>query len=127
MAARQGERTRRLIESGAINTVSGVEDKVAAWLDEQGIAYERQVRLWYCVADFKVGGTYVEVNGCYWHGCEAHCSTLNKYQRKRRARDAGLRTYCLKHGMIPLLVIWEHDVRARDFSSLSPLSPIPSK
>lgn len=112
------ERIMRTIQP----TVSRVEDTVARWLDTNGLTYERQVPLMRGTADFKVGDTYVEVHGCYWHGCPQCYSTQTPKQCKVQARDKGKATYCKRRGLT-LLVIWEHDVQQGDFSALYSLKP----
>jgi hypothetical protein len=111
--------TERAIKTLARKT-SKVEDTVAAWLESQGVEHERQVRLRYWVIDFKCGDVYVEVNGCYWHGCIACHGEFNASQRDRQARDKGKQTYCKDRG-IHLLTIWEHDIRRHNFTALSVL------
>lgn len=115
------ERGLQMLADGVWGQVSSIEDRVADWLSAHGIPYERQVRLsrfWIC--DFKVGDTYIEVHGCFWHGCPIHRPALQPWQKKRRANDKGRETYCQRRN-IPLLTIWEHDVLADDFSVLSSL------
>jgi G:T-mismatch repair DNA endonuclease (very short patch repair protein) len=115
------ERLAERIRNGGFGKSSGVEDTVAAWMDERGIEYERQhtLRPFYTL-DFRVGSVMVEVHGCYWHGCPEHNDELSIHQRKRQGRDAALSTFCANRS-IPLLVIWEHDIRQGDFSALTPL------
>lgn len=115
------ERTAQRVANGEFGSPSGVERTVAAWFTKCGLTFEAQVRLGrHRVVDFKVGDTYVEVHGCYWHGCPTHFPEPTVRQRRRIGLDASLVTYCRRRN-IPLLVIWEHDVRARDFRALAPL------
>lgn len=115
------ERMGRMLSDGTFSVVSKVEDRLAEWLSEQGIPFQRQVRLFaHRVVDFMVAGTCVEVYGCYWHGCPQHFPAPTPRQRQRHSRDRALMTYCQRRA-IPLLIIWEHDVRAGDFSALSSL------
>lgn len=99
---------------------SKLEDRIADWLTVHNLVFDRQVPLKVYSMDFKVGATYIEVQGCYWHGCPDCFPLLTPRQRQQRARDKSKATYCRKRG-IPLLVIWEHDVKALDFSALSSL------
>jgi hypothetical protein len=100
--------------------VSKVEDRVAAWLDAQGVTYERQASLSRYSVDFKVGSAYIEVQGCYWHGCP-HCFTLlTPQQQKVATRDKAKATYCRRRGIL-LYTIWEHDVTHGNFAALMPL------
>lgn len=102
---------------------SGVELTVAAWMEGHGIRYEPQALLGrFARLDFRVGAAYVEVNGCYWHGCPEHSKSLTERQQRRQRKDRAVATYCARRG-IPLFVIWEHDVRAGKFSALYPLLP----
>ena len=115
------EVTAQRIVDGVFASPSGTEHVVANWLTKCGIPFEAQVKLGrHRVADFKVGDTYIEVHGCYWHGCPLHFPVPTPQQKRRIARDASLSTYCRKRG-IRLLVIWEHDVRDRNFMALAPL------
>lgn len=113
---KHAERALKSLQAGT----SKVEDAVAEWLDRHGISYERQVAVVRYSMDFRVGNAFVEVQGCYWHGCP-HCYTLlTPKQQKRLSRDKAKYTYCRKRD-IPLFYIWEHDVRKGDFSALMPL------
>lgn len=99
---------------------SKLEDRVATWLDIHGLSYERQSTLKVYSMDFKINNIYVEVQGCYWHGCP-DCSPLyTPRQRKQQAKDRSKATYCRKRG-IPLYTIWEHDIDRGDFSALHAL------
>jgi G:T-mismatch repair DNA endonuclease (very short patch repair protein)/endogenous inhibitor of DNA gyrase (YacG/DUF329 family) len=108
----------RMIAQGS--KPSGPEQRVAEWLRSNGIEFEQQVKVHYSIIDFKVGDTLIEVNGCYWHACAEHHPMITPAQQKRVRRDKTLATYCRKRG-IPLLVIWEHDIKRNDFSALSVL------
>lgn len=101
-------------------TTSKTEDRVASWLNEHNLTYERQVTLNHYSMDFKVNGVYIEVQGCYWHGCPTCFVLQTPMQRQRISRDKGKATYCRKRN-IPLLTIWEHDIKHNDFSVLTPL------
>lgn len=102
---------------------SSIEDTVANWLESQGLTFQQQVRLRRYIIDFRVGNIYIEVNGCYWHGCLNHCSKpSSKRIQKRIKRDVQLLEYCEKNA-IKLLVIWEHDIKNGNFESLHLLIP----
>lgn len=101
-------------------SVSKVEDTVALWLDSQGIAYERQVSVVRWSIDFKIDAAFVEVQGCYWHGCPQCFILQTPKQRKVASRDKAKATYC-RNRSIPLYTIWEHDVRSNNFAALIPL------
>lgn len=105
---------------GTFGKPSAVEDRVAAWLDARGVAYERQRRVWFRTVDFVVGDVLVEVYGCYWHACPEHHPAATKRAVKQRGRDRALASYCRTKG-ITLLIVWEHEVLADDFSALTGL------
>ncbi|TVQ61291.1 MAG: DNA mismatch endonuclease Vsr [Phycisphaerales bacterium] len=61
----------------------------------------------------------VFVDGCFWHGCPAHCrvpATNRSYWlakiARNRARDAAADT-ALKRAGWRVVRVWEHDVRER--------------
>lgn len=99
---------------------SKIEDAVAQWLDDHGVAYERQISLIHRSMDFGVANAYIEVQGCYWHGCPQCYILQTPRQRKTMARDKAKATYCRRRG-IPLYIIWEHDIRRSDFTALEHL------
>jgi len=105
-------------QGGTFGKPSAVEDRVAAWLDDHGVAYERQRRVWFRTVDFRVGEVLIEVYGCYWHACPEHHPATTKRAVKQRGRDRALASYCQTKG-IPLVIIWEHAVNAGDFSALA--------
>jgi G:T-mismatch repair DNA endonuclease (very short patch repair protein) len=97
---------------------SKLEDRIFARLVRAGLSVTRQARLNFYAVDFLVNGAiYLEVNGCYWHGCPTCFPVLTKRQRARRTRDRRLASYCRRR-RIPLVTIWEHEIRHGDFSSL---------
>jgi G:T-mismatch repair DNA endonuclease (very short patch repair protein) len=99
---------------------SKLEDRVAQWLNDNGLPYERQTTLNVYSMDFKVGHAYIEVQGCYWHGCPACNLLYTPRQQQQQAKDRSKATYCRKRN-IPLLTIWEHDIEHNNFSALAPL------
>lgn len=102
-------------------SISQVENRVARWLDKHKIQYERQSQFHkYYWADFKVGEVYIEVNGCYWHGCPEHFPNPNSLQKQRIGRDKRVAGLCKRKG-ISLLVIWEHDIKKKNFDALKSL------
>lgn len=100
-------------------TISGIENIVAFWMDGNNISYNRQHPINHYKIDFLVNeNTVVEVNGCYWHGCiSCFPGKQEDRQTKRRSRDKALNTYC-RNRNIPILTIWEHSIRKKDFSAL---------
>lgn len=101
------------------NLTSKIEDTVAGWLDSHNIVYERQFPIWYFIADFKIGNTILEVNGCYWHACEK-CQLSPSQNPDRAKRDKMLKMYCQSNRYI-FMEIWEHDIRKGVFDALLPL------
>lgn len=109
------------ITSGSFKVVSGLEDRVATWLTEHGVSFDRQVKVRpFYLIDFVVGETWIEVNGCYWHGCPIHFPEPTVHQAKRRTRDKALETFC-HNRTIPLIALWECAFQAGDCSVLMPL------
>ncbi len=106
---------------GTFGKSSGVEDRVAAWLDAHAVPYDRQRRVWFRTVDFRVSDVLIEVYGCYWHACPEHHPATTKRAIKQRGRDRAFATYCRTKG-IPLVIVWEHDVNAGDFSALGELA-----
>ena len=90
--------------------VSSIELVVAAHLDDQGIAYDQQVRIKRFIADFVTGNTVIEVDGDYWH-------TLPGIPEKDARKDLTYRE--LGYNVIR---IWEHEINAGDLSKLNVLS-----
>lgn len=113
-----GKRMNR--ETRQRGPTSIIENTVADWLTEHGIVFERQAIVKHYRVDFQVGSSFLEVHGCYWHGCSSCFPTPTTQQKGRRTRDKALITY-FRNRNIPYHVIWEHDIRAGDFSALMPL------
>lgn len=102
-----------LRESTRDITNSWIEDVYASRLDKQGVIYERQKRVgWYRV-DFFIPGEnrIVEIQGCYWHGCE-QCEAKGKHIRedyeKIRAKDTKRHEYLRAKGYT-VDVVWGHE------------------
>lgn len=87
------ERMAQRIRDNELGGISKLEDRVSSWLSNHGVSHERQVRLGHYVIDFKIGNIYLEINGCYWHGCPVHYSEPTKHQIKRQGRDRSLAAY----------------------------------
>ena len=101
---------------------SKVEDRVANWLTVHQIEHERQPVLVRYSIDFRVGDAYIEVQGCYWHGCPQHYAEHTPRQKKQVSRDKAKATYC-RNRNITLFIIWEHDIMNGNFSALNSLIP----
>ena len=114
------------MQSDVFSSPSSIEDTLAEWLAMNGIAFDRQVPVWRFTVDFKVGDCFLEVNGDYWHALPGKYALLNPQQRRRVHRDKLLNTYCKNRG-IELLTIWEHEIKANNFSKLESLKhPAPA-
>jgi G:T-mismatch repair DNA endonuclease (very short patch repair protein) len=62
--------------------------------------------------------TLIEVDGCYWHVCKAHCPLVkNDWRKSQVIRD--LRIDCFAaDSCFTLVRIWEHEIKQKDFSKL---------
>lgn len=96
---------------------SKLEDRIATWLYNRNLPFERQVPLKTYSMDFKVLDTYIEVQGCYWHGCPEHFPDHTEQQKRQSDRDRSKATYC-RNRDIRLLIIWEHDIEQNNFSTI---------
>lgn len=99
---------------------SGLEFKVAQWLDHHKVEYRQQAALKTYIVDFLIGDIYLEVNGCYWHGCQNCFSELNNIQKRRAHIDKSKRTYCKNRGLI-LIEVWEHEIEHDIDRAMQPL------
>lgn len=127
---RPSEETRRRMSVSAVRRVvkaklatSRLEDVVSKHLDNLSIAYRRQYILpsapWFSW-DFYLpeSKTLIEVDGCYWHGCD-QC----KYpgMKSNRKADKAKNTYVNNHGL-KLIRLREHDVLKANFECLANLT-----
>lgn len=116
------ERTHSRLEKArrSLRHVSALEDSFAAFLTVSQIDYERQFKLGGYSFDFMVrgldlvGDLLIEVDGCYWHGCEL-CGFPGLPGNKRS--DARKEDYARRHELA-LLRIPEHtlDERSRGYA-----------
>jgi very-short-patch-repair endonuclease len=53
--------------------------------------------------------TIIEVDGCYWHGCQKCMKELNNKQNKQRHKD-NKRTYELRGQGYRVIRLWEHEI-----------------
>jgi len=99
-----------LIEGARDITNSSIEDAYAEQLDAQGVIYERQKRIGWYKVDFyvPVENRIIEVNGCYWHGCEQCERIRDDYEEKRKADNK--RYEYLRHKGYTVDVVWEHEL-----------------
>lgn len=56
----------------------------------------------------------IEVQGCYWHGCNKCNKTLSKHQIKRIESDI-IRTKYLESNGYTVYLLWEHDIKNNIF------------
>jgi len=102
--------------NGRIDGPTQPEIEFANKLDELGIPYEFQAIKGPFVIDFLVlNRIYVEINGCYWHGCPKCFSTLNETQKRKIRSDKRKRGYFKNKGL-PLIEIWEHELESLSIS-----------
>lgn len=89
---------------------TNIEVYVSRQLDKEGILYEQQKRVGRYVVDFLLAGQnlIIEVNGCYWHGCEL-CGYNTTEHLERRAHDEKRAAYLAKSGYM-VAVLWQHDL-----------------
>jgi G:T-mismatch repair DNA endonuclease (very short patch repair protein) len=89
---------------------SSLEQDFANFLDDLGIKYETQVKIWKYKVDFLIGTKVIETHGTYWH-CDPRIYSkgpINKIQKKNIQRDKRKKEYLTKK-RYSLLVIWEKD------------------
>lgn len=105
-------------QSGNCNKVSRIEDRVAEMLDTISITYKRQyyVNDIQALYDFYVWGAqmFIEVHGDYWHCNPAtkHATPTYAAQKKNVGNDIKKANWAMDNG-IPLLIIWELDIKTR--------------
>lgn len=66
---------------------SNYEKLVEGWLKEDKVKYKREAPIGQCHADFLIGKTIVELNGCYWHLCLECFPNPTTAQKKARLKD----------------------------------------
>jgi G:T-mismatch repair DNA endonuclease (very short patch repair protein) len=89
---------------------SGLELKVYAMLEAEGISFIKEKKLSQCTVDiFIEPRTIVELQGCYWHGCLSCTKMLTPEQKKWQVLD-GRRHYVLRSLGYDVILIWEHEV-----------------
>ena len=90
---------------------SSIELAVESLLLSLGIPFEKQKAVGRYIADFFLPnvGIYMEVDGCYWHGC-AECGYARKVRQDRVATDKRKDAY-FRHHRLTLVRIPEHDIR----------------
>lgn len=95
--------------NSSIESPTSIEIEFSNMLDRLEVPYEFQVEKGGFIVDFLVNGRiYVEINGCYWHGCSICFDELNKTQKRKKKRDRMKRAAFKKMGL-PFVEIWEHE------------------
>lgn len=113
------EATARAIASGAITTVSRLEDIVADVLDTYGIRFSRQYPVrsadgrYIGVADFWLNEwrVFLEVNGTFWHTDPRTYPNGPIHAIQKRNAIAWRRKMVAFSRLAPVAVVWESDIR----------------
>ncbi len=108
---REQEHRRRIATFRKLHgTPTKLEETVAKRLCHSGITYERYVQIGPYEVDFLFADNIVlEVDGCFWHACEACGFGEVQHARKARAHDQNKAAYLRAHGYL-VMRIAEHDV-----------------
>jgi G:T-mismatch repair DNA endonuclease (very short patch repair protein) len=114
------ERTSRAIAEGKIRRVSKLEDRVAVYLEHKEVAFQRQYGIrdpisgrYLASLDFFVNeGVAVEVNGTFWHSDPRFYDQEKLAPSQLRSLERwNTKLGILSHLGIPLIVVWEHDLK----------------
>jgi len=90
-------------------TVTKLERKLFAILDDLGIVYESHAMIKpKFIVDVRIGNIIIQADGDWWHG-HVRFAPLSERQQKQRARDAAQDTYLHKCGY-KVIRIWESDM-----------------
>lgn len=98
-------------KASQLANTSSLEVQIAGLLDALGIEYTPQYQIGATHVDFYVPSRnlIIEVNGCWWHGCEQCVENTTEAQEKRQ-QDMR-RQYFLRSQGYNLYTIWEHDMK----------------
>ena len=89
---------------------SGLELKVYAMLAAEGISFTKEKAISQCTVDIYIAPrTVIELQGCYYHGCQSCPKTLIADQKKWQILD-GRRHHVLRSLGYDVVLIWEHEV-----------------
>lgn len=89
---------------------SSLEERVHAWLKEDGVAFKIEKAIGRCHVDvFIEPRTIIELNGCYWHGCMVCNRQLDHRQKVAQIKD-GRRYAFFRNRQFDVIVIWECEV-----------------
>jgi len=104
--------------AGQIIIDTRIELFVVAFLSKASIEFEHPYQAGPFNVDFYIPAinTILEVNGCYWHGCE-QCGFNDEKARERRLGDKRRYGALAKQGY-KIRKVWEHEIKQRDMDSL---------
>ena len=109
-------KTRGRVSTKAIRKVnrtrkaSGLELEIHAMLKVQKIPFVKEKTISQCTVDiFIAPRTIIELQGCYFHGCQSCSKKLTTDQKKWQAAD-GRRHHVLRSLGYDVILIWEHEV-----------------
>ena len=109
-------KTRGRVSTKAIRKVnrtrkaSGLELEIHAMLKAEKIPFVKEKTISQCTVDiFIFPRTVIELQGCYWHGCQSCSKKLSADQKKWQAAD-GRRHHVLRELGYDVILIWEHEV-----------------
>lgn len=90
---------------------SSLEVQIAGLLDVLGIEYTPQYPVGMTHVDFYIPSCnlIIEVNGCWWHGCE-QCAPNTVEAQEKRQQDMK-RLYFLRSQGYNVYTLWEHDMK----------------
>jgi len=104
---------KQIAEGRTGKSYNGLETRVAAMFDEQGVNYVQQYRVGRYLFDFYLPdtNTLVEVHGTFWHADPRFYdhNNLSKTQRRNVENDKRKAQRAERDGY-KLRIIWEHDV-----------------
>ncbi len=107
--AKMGAATlRRMRENPGPFKDTKPELAVERWLQEQGVLYEKQYPIGNMLTDFYLleQDMVIEVDGCWWHGCECSPNSPHPDNSTRRSQKLSALGYAVIH-------IWEHEIISR--------------
>lgn len=91
---------------------SGLEIKFYQLLTEAGIKFKKEKCIGRCHVDiFIEPNLAIELNGCYWHGCQKCFPNPSATQKKARIKDAKRYLFFQKKEF-KVVVLWECDIEA---------------
>lgn len=104
------EATQKQIAEGRMpKSHTSIEVKIKDFLDAEGIDYDYQFPFGYWVYDFKVGNTFIEADGDYWHGNPIYYNEFDNIQKNVIKRGKQKDAYAKKRGY-SIIRFWETDI-----------------